>query len=107
MSMKLNNGDTVTVAALGAIIRPATKRLNRISDFNVVAITTGQLRWGGNTVTGADPSYPALPEQRGINQFDMIPNTSSVQTLVYGQMAGINLFEKILEDIAFIDAMKV
>jgi hypothetical protein len=107
MSKRLNSGDTVTVAAVTEIIRPATKRLNRISDLNVCAITTGQLRWGANTLTGGVPSSPANPEQNGPHSFDLIPNTSSIQLLAYDNTAGIDLLEKIKEDLSYIDAMVV
>ena len=98
--MKLQNGQEVTAAIVTNYIRPATKRLNRISDFNVCAITTGQLRYGNNKYVGV--------EQNKVDSIDLIPNVSSVQVLVNGITAyAFDPLYRIKKELEYINAMVV
>lgn len=100
--MKLEVGQQITASIIDALFRPITKRLNRISDLNVSAITTGQLRYNDNKVNSVVQDKP--------ESYEIIPNTSSIQMLPYGSTgaytAGIDLFKQMREDLAIIEKME-
>ena len=100
MTTKLNNGDAVTASIITNLLRPATKRINRISDFNVAAITTGQLRYSDNKFNSI--------EQNKAASMEFIANTSSVQAIPNALTGGLpDILYKIKKDLEYIDAMVV
>jgi len=100
--MKLEVGQQITVAVIEELFRPITKRLNRISDLNVSALTTGQLRFKDNKISTVIQDKP--------ESYDIIPNTSSIQMIPFSDdgadTAGIDLFKQMREDLAIIERME-
>lgn len=100
--MKLEVGQQITASTIDELFRPITKRLNRISDLNVSALTTGQLRYDDNKVNSVAQNLP--------QSYEIIPNTSSIQMLPYcsdgTKTAGIDLFKQIRDDLAIIEKME-
>ena len=100
MGVELKNGETLTADNINAILRPATKRLNRISDLNVRCITTGQLRDGDNGITILGV------QQFGNNRIDLMPNTAGLQVLL-NRSTAFDILYRIKKDIEYIEKMVV
>lgn len=94
----IRNGDTVSAAYVSGLLRPATKMLNRISDLNVLAITTGQLRHGKNEISN-------ISQERN-SGISLIPNTSSIQSLCADNSL-IDILYQVKKDLEFIENMVV
>ncbi|MCX7704054.1 MAG: hypothetical protein N2234_08185 [Planctomycetota bacterium] len=102
----MKEGQQILISDLEALLRPIYKNINRVCDWNVGVLTTGQLRYRDNRYDVGGGVRIDLDN----SQVDAIPNTSSLQVLLYADASkqrapSANILRKFLDDIEYIDLM--